>query len=426
MIPYSKNSTRVYTFTLRTVKGPFAGGYANSITAGSTFNGFKRTDDWRSLIGRGNPATTPASGTMALYKPGGLLVQSEQKVTVGPNPYTTVGVWQGDTVRFVLSAPPTVPQSLRNEALSKFFARCAETQRSFQGLTVLGELRSTVAALKHPFRDMVRLLEKRDRHLAARLPRGSVAWRLRGNSRKDFLRAAAGTWLETQFHLKPTVSDIASLAHYIAERTLESGKTRHRVSARAVRTRQRSDAPISNTNLVHGTVVQRGKFVYEDHVRIKGVIWSDPVAPRWLGDDFRRLGLGFDQFVPTLLELSPWSFLLDYASNLSEVVGSFNVPRHRIAWWNETVRASNKVTIDSVSFVPKPAQGNTLYDGEALLLWPGVYEYSQFSRSGGGGLALPRPEISFDLPNARQFTNIVALAAASYSKSGLYNPRSRG
>jgi hypothetical protein len=58
------------------------------------------------------------------------------------------------------------------------------------------------------------------------------------------------------------------------------------------------------------------------------------------------LGFDWSNFVPTLWEILPWSFAIDYFTNIGDVLSAWSFPLSAITWAQSTLRNSHEFTVD--------------------------------------------------------------------------------
>jgi len=303
---------------------------------------------------------------------------------------------------FDVPEAPSFPSGLDNRALVSLFNDAYQKINQSQGLVFLGELRETVHSLKHPFKALTDLLRLRRSRLGKLRPRRS----------RDFLKAAADSWLEIQFGIKPLVADIVSLVTYLQDRKNQIGveyfpirgysQFRSAFSGPGFRVHVHS---LSYTGYVMNKLLHSARY--------KGEIRIDPLNEGWDNRDFARLGFGLNNFIPTLYELTPFSFLLDYFTDVGDLINSFSVPIQDIPWVTHTRRSELTESRQILGDAKPYDDGNFTYIPVSLTSVPTTTRYKWFSRDPILAGHLPRPTISVELPNGYQFANTIALIASS-------------
>jgi hypothetical protein len=127
-----------------------------------------------------------------------------------------------------------------------------------------------------------------------------------------------------------------------------------------------------------------------------------------------RLGFRLDEFVPTLWEVLPWSFLVDYFSNVSEIISAATYVNSNLAYCSKTVVTERKSSVSYIADVQemsrrdkvngcvalqhKPAQSTVLTTIKAVSRRPNIFP----------GI----PNLEFEIPSSPvKWVNILALAA---------------
>lgn len=369
----------------------------------SRLDGFKNPA-WRKQVAQHQPATTSMTASMYRIHSGFLSGVSFAKNRINPSVVNRYDTW--GAVRFSgnLTLPP-LPVNYASIARSLFWADAYEKSKDFDGLTVLGELGQTVGMLKRPFRDLLRLLEKREVRLSKRLKKLKHKKAKRG----DLNAAVTGSWLEVQYGIKPLIMDLEAAHQALIEFT-HANNFKYRGLYAKVDDAGRTVSNIS-WDIPSGTITEQHTHPWYVKARYKGQLRLEPPysGPKQT-QDYGRLGFGWRHFVPTLWELTPWSFLVDYFANIDDIVESFSVSASDIVWYNATTLQLAVDACDSAWFKPFAQSAQWTYSGSVLVTSSSLRERRYITRYGGRGEHLPRPDILLDLPNVRQFSNIVALA----------------
>jgi hypothetical protein len=133
-----------------------------------------------------------------------------------------------------------------------------------------------------------------------------------------------------------------------------------------------------------------------------------------------RAGFGLQNFVPTIYELMPWSFLLDYFTNMGTIVNAAFTSTANIAW---IVRSERTLTV-----------GKQVKHGvSARSQDPQLYLLTKFTSSGSSAgrlettrtrltrtcpITLPLPPLTLSLPGigGNQWINMAALLLQTRQK----------
>jgi hypothetical protein len=221
------------------------------------------------------------------------------------------------------ASPSSTDVSLTDDQAKVGFAkRAREAQNSFQGGTFLGELREALHMIKHPaqafrkgFSDYFRTLKKRRR--------GSPSHRS---------KVLSDTWLEYVFGWKPLLSDIDSAAKAL-------GNLAFREPFKMVSFYAKNQVPTQNKARFSGNVGPLVWHEWRQEYRETVVIYRGVVDCKidgGAGDIRRDFGLTLEDFVPTLWELIPYSFVADYFTNIGDIISAFSYGGMNLRWTSRT------------------------------------------------------------------------------------------
>jgi hypothetical protein len=219
------------------------------------------------------------------------------------NPLTSFNV--GDP-----GAPST---SVANtSALTSLSKRLANELTTFQGGVFVGELKETIHLIRHP---LLALRQGLSRHLDLVAKR---ARRIRKIS--NMKRMVAETWLETSFGMKPLLSDIDNAADAMAQFIVDPTKQEFKTLTAQGFHETANDAELSNFGMT--------SFSWYD-VRVRSIrkrtatvkyLACIGVSPSVRSSALQKVGLNFASFIPTMWELIPYSFVVDYFTNVGDII----------------------------------------------------------------------------------------------------------
>lgn len=307
--------------------------------------------------------------------------------------------------------PPTLFEaSVQNQALIGIIKKIRKFETSdFSGPTFLGELRETVAMIKSPLRSLrTKLGLFTDLQMRILRDKQAKGKRFKPDSWRKVL---SDTYLEFVFGAQPLISDIAAIADlYLESKTAAFSNGLKRLSYRY------SDvtASVGDPGYVAGwpgtgftvpiSLVRHSRSSYQY------VVWIDQSLI------FHDEGMGFlsdaakfdlSEVVPTAWELIPWSFLIDYFTNIGDVLGcTFNYNRN-VAF--SKVTSFNTVTLYHVPGKPRSAEPN-VYVVKEFKPWTYTSQYTVVKRSKLSRLGFPQLDVQ--LPSVGQVTNIAALVSS--------------
>lgn len=306
----------------------------------------------------------------------------------------------------------SIPASLEDKALAKVLEKVRSTRSNQNGLVILGEARETLKMLRHPASALTAETTKYFRRLKnekTRLHKVALAKR-----RDAWSRVITGTYLEYVFGVVPLISDIKDIARTL-QRFVDDGPKRTRVKA---------TARLETSSLVatpKHTVMASGLFMYSSFTTINvteastqyivGLELQERLDESSLSRLLRLSGITLENFIPALYEIAPWSFLIDYFSNLGEVIASGTTDTSEVKWFVKTNRQRSSRLVSPL--VESPVT-NLAAAAASLVSYTGDFGRSQtirttLTRSIGTTLGTPKIHLTHPGDNVKKLLNIVAL-----------------
>jgi len=282
---------------------------------------------WRKIIADGGNATTPASGEKwtVVNVPCALAHWWQYKYTNPPIGRVQLKL---DGYLLYLGVPTfnfgMADTHANNQALTRYFSNLSKVETSFKGMVAAGELAESLRMIKHPAMALRRgvgeylRFVKRHRNMSTKRAR---------------IKAVADTWLEYSFGWLPLINDIdgAISAFYASDGVkaifeMVKGSGRERSSQQSL---------ASDLDVGAGY-----KFAYdvtseeEVFVQYYGIYQSHGNGV----PNSHTYGFRPSEFVPTLWELIPYSFLVDYFTNIGDIVSSWSYRFIGPSWTAKLVR----------------------------------------------------------------------------------------
>lgn len=367
---------------------------------------------WRSIIKSGGNATTPMSGTRLRQLEATPFAAASEKLPVVGDPATYKEVYRGftaATITFPGHIAGTSLTSADNQALSRAYAKLAAQQAQFQGIVFLGELNETIKMLRNPFKGVVDIVDgyldglSKHKNRTPKRGRRAKTAKQKINSLVD---VAASSWLEVAFGIKPLISDVKDLTKAIT--TQLYGVKSATISGYGDSDAGR-DGTLTESMGNYTKVVSNYRDRSVQSVRYKARIDATKSADYGSIEGVQSaLGFNLESFVPSIYNLIPWSFLLDYVTNVGNIIEAgcssqvgmkFVVRTQRL----ETVRVGNNVP--SHTF---PLGGR--FQGSYS---PGSFVLSRSSVTRSSSSKLGMPTLEFSLPGSdSKYLNILALLFA--------------
>lgn len=380
---------------------------------------------WRSIIKSGQNAATTLNGTRTRrlsYAPFSGTVGFDPVPLLDPASYSENVIGMSATANTnPVHVTGTSLVSAENSALISALGRVRQQRTQFQGLTFLGELKETLTMLKHPFQGVRKYVDQYFTDLR-KMQKGRSGNQSRSKRRESFLTTAAGAWLEVSFGIKPLLSDTKDAAEAIARYQNDSRRSVVTGYGEDVKVQDSiADEYYGNYTIV--SVKERRRTtqsvrykVYMDYSRSADFQSTDRLL--------QLVGFTPENFVPTIWELIPWSFLIDYFSNVGNVLEAGCTSQNEVKF---TVRTQRLETIRVITCTPglsNPAHLSRFWEKNPADIGECITSRATIFRSPAGALDTPKFELS--LPGRPvQWGNMLALWQSSeYSLTKGF--RSRG
>lgn len=369
----------------------------------NTFHG-ESVRNWKARISRVLNATSDASGTKTLVEavPGDCFIEYYTQKPLIPDYYRHYAMY-GQIVYFnppVLPAITSLPD-VNNQAEGKFYDKLRRAQTSFQGGVFLGEIAQTIHMLRNP---ALALRKGIDSYLTAIRKGRSRA----GKTTKKRNKYLANTWLEYSFGWAPLINDVQD-----AYKALRHPK-RSRPHIIVVADAEVSDVAFGGASGNSVADIQT-RFGWRQtktvSVRYKGAVLCEQESSH--NRELKNWGLSLQDFAPTVWEVIPYSFLVDYFTNIGQVINAVSMRKVHLAWGCRTERlASIREPTDALAYLTPNVDAIVI--GSKLRLGSMKITVSSFKRSRIG--TVDTPSVSFRLPRTgTQFLNLAALARARSS-----------
>ena len=316
--------------------------------------------DWKTRLRNGQDASTPysrSSDLMTARSSGTFRVT--RRFNVGPQwGQTRTATSSGfPELASVILDPTTylvVPTKNENLAKTRFAAKVREFEGKWQAGAFAGEIGKTVRALRNPLKSLregihgylgnVKKLAQRPlTYTRYSRAYGDV---LRNRQREALSRALTGTYLEWKFGMTPLLYDMVDAQkafHHIVERP--------HVDLDRISASSEWSYKLPPTEYAGGSAVQMygphpwgGYGVYGDirttrtlhvsgRVAYSGALSADLSVPGVLP----TLKLLPRDFVPTIWQLLPWSWAIDYFANVGDMLDVLSTSFGALVWCNRAV-----------------------------------------------------------------------------------------
>jgi hypothetical protein len=307
--------------------------------------------------------------------------------------------------------------SIDNQANMIFRSKALKFIRLFSGGVFIGELKEAIHLMRHPAMAIRRDVGKYLHRLQSRRFRKSYRRSKPGERRKML----SDSWLEFSFGWSPLVNDVIDGAGLVS-RLVNDFHERKLIRAHALGRKVSSGN--DNVSTTGGNLKfnrRKEQRFLEVLVIYQGLVSADP-GDRALGFNqgvLASAGLDLLDFIPTIYELIPFSFLVDYFTNIGGIIDAachFNVGQR---WVNKTVLVLQTSKWTEVE-LSHGFGASVVIDSESRIPGSRVVRFSK-SVTRTPDVFLTLPELEFHLPFSNvQWINIAALSSSlNRAKSGL-------
>lgn len=386
----------------------------------------KSDPNWRILKANGTDVTTnmdafrrklcvePNGYTQDFYSP-----YTEWKYLFGPLPIVGTG-WI--PIAGTTTFDSTLLEKASDQARINFTKSYRKAKSTWMSGQFIGELAETVRFLKSPCRSLsgaAKDLMARARGLKTRASRFRTSRRYSEQSdafQSAYLKAATDSWLAYKYAATPLANDINSGIDSYRKLTKNNSEQLVRIfgsaEVKADELRQITLGLYPGVSLLGQSNARIFRIEQKTvSVRMRGAFRITSGKPK-VWDAF---GLSPDQWVPTVYEIVPFSFVADYFSNLGDVIDTMSF-EHLVylAWQNKTFR-------QVLSIECKQAYGDDVfgYDPWGSVHWsipPSICyggrildTHTLVQRRPGGFADFSAPDVRLSLPNLGQSLNLAAL-----------------
>jgi hypothetical protein len=364
---------------------------------------------YKSLIRSGLSATTNmvATAETLAYKPGFVAIGFGPAYQSCPNAKAKKVSVSKSCGLNVNKASTNVDNALlldaQNKAAIGIRGKIKQQSTQFSGMVFLAELRETIHMLRNPLSGINRLTEG--------FFQTTVPLRKKRRSRKisksSFGQALSEQWLEYSLGMAPLMRDISDIAQSTIEQYKEDRIIRLSYTGYAEKATSNTigngilGSHITANYSSDDVLIAKHRYTvgYRQRADVTGSVFPSLQRIYSLG------GFNLSEIVPTVWEALPWSFLLDYFSNIGNVLNTHLVSMEDVVWVNSTS------IFERTSKVHSGTTRNDQY-GYQVVLTKSMPSYQatfrRVERAAGG---IPFGTLRFELPSrATQLLNIAALA----------------
>lgn len=398
------------------------------VNIGDVVDVYQKNPVWRSQIRAGINATTAFNATRTAFSHTDGHIECRAWCNSAPAGWT---YYQYDGDLFlghssVWTAPNAPPSSIdsqtADEALTRAIKDARAKQSHFRGGNFLAELADTLRGIRNPAKGFRGLLDTYHRNARKRVKR-AVGRRTPPVTQNDFRRlerdapdvaraaqrALGDSWLEANFGWQPLLSDVVGSYQALRRLTLRTPQARFygRAENETAPTYASSTAS-HHACTMHFSVRTNVKYdvTFYGAVKIEGASKSSQAI--------EEFGVRARDFVPAVWEAIPYSFLIDYFTNIGDLIELASFPNSDLAWMsrtyrNHSIRSTERVAVTVNSGPAYPATGAKKLDSfqPPAVIW----DRHRVVRSVSN--AFVTPKLRFEIPgskNWRKWLNVAALA----------------
>lgn len=415
-MPYTKDRTDresyTYTYTSDLSGVPVTQTTQNRVSYVNTKTG-EYLPKWKQLVRDGADATTPFDGTRRSGKsfPGAMNVTywhplGSPRQFQKPKQESLEGMFYTPAVPgFSTGADLALAN---NQALSRLLNDVRKNNNTFSGGVFLGEIREVMRMIRSPAKllregigDYFSTLRKRK----GRAPKHRL---------KDIL---SSTWLEYSFGWQPLLSDVKAAAEALARFENDSRRSSARGYGISETLNSNSVSQGNSPNYFRFNEVFREKAVAK--VIYRCGLKYETAAPFGSANRLAELsGFTLADFVPTIWELVPWSFIVDYFSNVGDILSCATTDTSHVTYKCKSEVRYVERTLRSIPDIKLMVQligANNVISMSSSSLGGYNSVHSTVKRRSVSSLGIP--SLTFYAPalDSVKWINLAALTAASRS-----------
>lgn len=399
----------------RKSSGPFTSGNGVYDSSYPTYLNGEKNPRWRGQISRGQNASTPFEALKVWHtfdrQPHLSVIWDEVPgVTTPATAFIECDV-QGYSFKNALFTDNQVKSisisTASNEAASLFHRKVNDAFRHIQAGVIAGEWRETQRLIKNrgstlfgsttSLADSIHDWIRRNRRL------GNRARRIR-----DLLSTVSDLWLEYSFGVAPLVNDIEGAIDYYNDHSTTLSK-----KVRAIADHETQYGGPFYTYV--GTIGCARIKVREERYKTASVLLYGEVGLRDQNSlNLKKKGLHPSDFVPTIYELIPYSFLVDYFTNLNGIIAAVGNLALDVKWSSRTYKRKFERRSITVGFIHYD-ENTAAYYGRPTILAAVPQSGSTFKEVTYRDpiYSVPVPGLEFSLPDSPlQWLNMAALYGA--------------
>jgi len=321
-------------------------------------------------------------------------ISSKVRRTVEDNPF-------GASADSVSGLDPSLVTQASAKATAKLLKKYHKNTQALQGLVFLGEIRETMALVLRPAKGIHNLLQQ---YLRTVTP--SVAHYKRGGlSLSKVTSRLSDEWLQYSFGLAPLINDANNVANFYNH--WNEPKVGFIPIVAVAGAESASPPSVRRQSFPDGWFLQYTSLVGQQvTVKLRTAIRAT-AGP---GAIASALGTSWRDFAPAVWELLPWSFFIDYFTNVGDIIDAWSYAGVFTEGIQQTVIRDRKSRLEGWNWDFHPVSPQ-LYSGPASSIADvSVYQRAkQIDRTKLSSLPIPPIQVSTGLSPTR-WANILALS----------------
>jgi hypothetical protein len=314
--------------------------------------------------------------------------------------YTTSGV--------LVVAPgpgePILAPEAEDQAKAKFVSKVRERMSPAAMGATLGELRETINMIRRP----AQALRNGISNYLGAVKKRSKGLKKASTTKKNSV--VSGTWLEYSLGWRPLLYDIDNIAEALAlyaTQTRSIDKIRSQSTLKVVNDSYESTVGGGGSEMATYSVTTTGSSKVALYGGIRLAAGSSVSAPS-------AFGLRPTDFIPTIWELIPYSFVIDYFTNIGDIISTSTFASSDLAWHGMSTLAKNETKCHGFRRWGHDVYGENLDSFGSISPGESIAKYEKFERSDSPTLSVPR--LHFKLPGSpNAYFNIAALVSQARS-----------
>jgi hypothetical protein len=284
------------------------------------------------------------------------------------------------------------------KAASKFLSHYISAKNSWRGANFVAEIRETIHMLRHPVKSFYQ-----------------HTWDFVGNvkglkkiSQKrpaDYAKHLGDAWLAYSFGVKPLIADIndaTTAANSLKakkdnlDQVIINGFGRETIISNVLTAKAGYDSSYPGGGTKFDKIT-KSDLTVKYHGAMAAQLNNTTTT-------LEHFGAGIFDVVPAVWEAVPWSFLVDYFTNVGEMIDSMRLFNVDSRWCQRTVRNSTTLNFQNLRITPPIAGDSMSVSGDRF--------YSLVQYVNRAPSSFPNPSWQFKVPgiDSMKWLNIAALS----------------